>query len=304
MKITIIALITVGVIATGALLLIGSRSQQVEENSVALEKEERVVKTVSRFNFLVDPAISYQEKAEKLRSSRHRLSGEDVEYLYTLYDHNPEERNQDEWWAVLNEVMDTLRHVAEREEYTLRMLELINSEELHEVVRDYAIQHLGLACFPEENEVPLEVAVVDSILQNFVDIILDRDNSHTSLPGTTLNILGHMNEGNSHSELLPPYIKDLEPWLSQSLTDEHSLSLPTRVDAINSIGNFQLTNLTPAVRSLATDPQQNPTVRLNALAALGSLGDSQDILTLSEIAESPSKFRFAAQAALKKISTN
>ena len=98
----------------------------------------------TRFQFLTDPSIRWQVRANHLRQlDVDTLSRADVDTLYELLDHRPLPDHAEDWWTVVNEIMEQMRLQAiGRERYAKALLAIIRDPSAPEVVRDYSLQHL------------------------------------------------------------------------------------------------------------------------------------------------------------------
>jgi len=311
-------------------LLPGDHASPSTNQSVGSEQKaiSDTSSKISKFSRLTDNSLRWQVRVDMLRNmSTQRLTPRDKEVLFELLAHVPAEGTEEDWWVILNEIMDQLqRQQIDPERYPVEMLALIQEPGRHEIVRDYGIQHLGqwaiasavsLPISPAESEEELVTEkeasstihqqYLPSLVETFTDLIQATDLAHTSIPGTTLNVLFDMRSRGVDQDLIASAVTQLAPWFAQaiekelSLTALHNANLVTRVSAISSIGDFELSEFTPQIRQLAHTREVDSNIRLNALAALGQLGTESDVAPLQSLAGSSSKFRFAAQTALKKI---
>ena len=100
----------------------------------------------SRFTDLTKPGISWQIKVDQLRRiDPDTLSAKDIDALFELLQHRPAPNQSGAWFVVLNEIMEQIRHHGlGRERIALSFLDLVKDTTAHEVIRDYAVQHLCL----------------------------------------------------------------------------------------------------------------------------------------------------------------
>lgn len=259
---------------------------------------------------LTDSSLSWQVRTDMLRRlDKEQLSAADIETLYQLLNHQPSELNSESWWVTVNEIMEQLRKQAiAPARYTPALLSLLANPDTPEVLRDYAVQHLGqwltprgaAQGFPHEED----PARVQEAAQVLAALVTDPTLVHTSVPGTTLTVLADMQVGGLATETLQPLFQGLSPWLHQTLRGQNNSSLITRTSAINALGTLRQDSYRPVIRTLATSPTDDSSVRLSSIAALGRLGSQDDLAVLSDLAAGSTKFRFAAQAAHQQLSAH
>ena len=308
----LVTLLIVALLAAAGVItwLVRPSTDEAAPSAAVVEqsKSERHA-VASRFANLPDAALRYEVKVNMLRQlDAESLTSQDIDTLYALLEHTPASGEEENWYVIVNEIMEQLRAQAiSPDRYTSTMLSMVQSAETPEVVRDYAIQHLATWINPiaTEADEPYEdtPAQVTAILSTFGEVITDPTLAHSSVPGTTLMMLADLRSGGLDASLLDPVLDTLQPWLEQSLRGTHSLSQINRISTINAIGELGLTQFTPTIRSLAINEDTHTNLRLNSIAALGALGDDSDLPSLQALANSNSKFRHAAEAALNSLST-
>ena len=260
------------------------------------------------WNKLTDPAISWQIRADFLRHPVDgNLSGEDANILLNLLSHRPDARDAESWWVVTNEIMVRLAtNNAACPRFAATLLSIIQDSGSPEVLRDYAIQHLGQWINPNEKDlatVPRDSETVGRILGALVAVVRDPSLADTSIPGTTLMVFSDLkSKGFAHPAFLTG-ITGLQDWITGVIRGDLPVNMITRTSAINAAGQLALRDQLPAIRALAFSSASAPTIRLNAIAALGGLGNSEDLPELKKIAGSSSRFRPAALAAYRRISS-
>jgi hypothetical protein len=260
----------------------------------------------SRFASLTDPSVRWQVRVDMLRRlEADSLGGEDIDTLYKLLNHRPAPGQEENWWIIVNEIMEQMRKQAiAPERYGKEMLAIIRNPEAAEVLRDYAVQHLGQWISPRGQElgIPREqnTGFIREALPALGYQVADPALAHTSIPGTTLAVLADMRAGGLGDEALAPVIRHLDPWFRDTLGGKNEVSKVTRVSAINAVGTLGLTQYLPLIRRGALEEAGDASFRLCSIAALGDLGHEEDIPALESLASGYSKFRFAAQTALTK----
>ena len=298
--------------AAGLVLVVGgylwwsksSASSAAASVTTSAKSTNAQAQTSSQYENLLDADIPWQQRLETVKGIESAsLSPLDRDYLYSTFSHQPK-ANTEDWWVVVNEIMDRLARIDEDSaRYTSALLATMNDKELNEVVRDYAVQHLGNYYMPVgESLIRRDSSSLNQVLETFQQLVTDPELAETSIPGTTLNVIVAMKHQDVEPELISSTVSHLTPWIKQVVTGDSAVPLSTRVTAINSAGDFQLSSLTDTIRTLFNSEDLDPTIRLNAIAALGQLGTSDDLAALEALASSSSKFRFAAQSALKNLS--
>jgi len=311
MKLKILTLIVIFLCAAGGGYFLWLSSQSRSQNSATAThqdlKSERdnEVEQLSSFRFLLDSSDSYEERVAPLRNLKlEELSENDINFLYSALSHH-DHMHQEDWWVVLNEIMDRLGRIEDNpERYTAGLVGLIRNPEVHPVAKDYALQHLGNYYSPNLDSSGRTVATPEKtaeVLQVFVEAIVNPELSQSSAPGTGVTVLHSMKEAGVSDELLAPTIDQLTPWFTSTILGEREVPFSTRVTAINIAGEFKIESLKPVIREYVGTSSISPTIRLNAIAALGSFGDESDLGQLEQIAASSTKFRYAAQTALKNL---
>jgi len=214
MKKTVIAAITltIGIFVLAGLYLyqkgansIDSRESQIasiEEpfENVKNSRNNKRTRALSLSASLIDEKTRWEVRVDRVRNlDVSGLSSEHVDALFALLDHEPSQtsQKQEDWWIVLNEIMEQLRQEPTlHTRYTEAMLSLINDSSKHEVVRDYAIQHLGLTLMSNsEKSVEkhfFEEQELESIFDSFISVITEPSLQQGSVPGTTLTLLTHL----------------------------------------------------------------------------------------------------------------
>lgn len=257
---------------------------------------------------ITDTSIRWEVRVDLLRRlDSASLTTEEIDSLYTLLHHTPTPGQEENWWVTVNEIMEQMRKQAiGADRYTPAMLSIIRDPDAPEVLRDYAIQHLGQWVTPRgaAQGTPSETnpQLIQETATALGTIITDATLAHTSIPGTTLMVITDMKHGGVPESILTPVIDSLQPWFTSTISGNNSVSKITRISAINAISMLHLQQHAPAIRQLAESDTTDPSIRLNSIATLGSIGTpADDITTLTAIATSETRYRHAAKAALKKL---
>ena len=103
-------------------------------------------------------------------------------------------------------------------------------------------------------------------------------------------------------ELTAPVWQKLDPVLTTILKGEVYGSLSTRTTIIQSVALRGSKEHLPLIRQFARDEKADPSMRLSSIAALGIYRSGDDRQYLQQIATGSTRYRYAAQSALKKLS--
>ncbi len=264
--------------------------------------------TPSLVSRITDSSLRYEVRVDALRRlDAKSLTPQEIDTLYTLLNHTPKAGHEESWWVVVNEIMEQMRKQAiAPERYTPAMLAIIRDENAPEVLRDYAIQHLGQWVTPRgaEQGYPSEEnpQLVQETARTLGRTITDATIAHTSIPGTTLMVMVDMLHGGVPEPILTPILTSLQPWFQNTISGVNNTAKITRISAINAIAMLDLQEHSPSIRKLAESDQTDPSIRLNSIAALGRIGQAKDLDFLQSIASGDTKYRHAAKAALTKLS--
>ncbi len=261
----------------------------------------------TRWAKIVDPSIRWQVRVDQLRRfSTQSLSTSEIDELFALLNHRPQPQHAEDWWVVVNEVMEQLRlRPLGRERLTQAYLEIVQNPEAHPVLRDYAVQHLSMWITPRGTELgnPHEEDLdrIQEAALALAETVTDPSLSHTTIPGTTLMAIHDMKSGGLSSTTIETITERLHPWLKSIIDGSQPAAPTTRGTTINVVGLLRIQAFAPTIRTLATSKTTSDTIRLNAISALGHLGDDSDRTFLEELTTSGSKFQYAAQTALRTL---
>ena len=260
---------------------------------------------------ITDSSIRWQVRVDMLRRlDADSLSDSDVDTLYGLLKKKPEVGQEENWWVVVNEIMEQMRlQGIGVDRYSEELLSIITDSEGDEVLRDYAVQHLGQWVTPRGSKLgaPYEqdVSKIQQTVETFGNLITDGSLAHTSIPGTTLMLLvdmhGHDDKSGVSSEILNPVIESLNPWMDSVISGNMQINKSLRISAINTVGMLGEAQHVQIIRQLAKSEDTDASIRLNSIAALGMIGDASDIESLKQLVDSGGKYHHAAKAAYKKL---
>lgn len=180
---------------------------------------------------------------------------------------------------------------------------LANTATTDPVVADYCIQHLILLAdsrLEQSTETQQSSTTINvdapGIYHQVISAAQQPFWQDQTLPGTVLQSVASL--GNR----LPTEVRsELEALTTEIIEGRFEASRITQASAIQAASLLGMAHLTPRVRQIATDPNQAADLRLVSVAALGTLGSSEDLDSLNALA-SQSIFKYAAQEAIKKLS--
>jgi len=226
--------------------------------------------------------------------------------LYNQLDFTPEAARAEEWYVIVNEIMEQLRHDSlPSDRYATALLQITQNADVPSVVRDYAVQHLSLAINPLEGKDRIsylnDPTQVQNILSTFAELVTDPTLGNTSVPGTTVMVMADLKHSGLTTTHFSLALDTLKPFFLSALSGEQHISKLTRISTLNAIGGLGLTEYAPMIRSLALAENTPNDIRLNSIAALGQLGTEEDHPALQRIADSDSRLRYAAKSALKNL---
>jgi len=262
----------------------------------------------SRFADLAKPGTTWQIKVNQLRRlDPETLTAKDVDALFELLKHRPAPSQASSWFVVLNEIMERIRHHGlGRERIVSSFLNVAKDTTAHEVIRDYAVQHLCLWINPSTDfpNAPHEVdpGKISEVFAELTSLIQDPEIAHSSIPGTALKMFGFLASRFEDTAGHENQFAELEPWLRKTIAGELPADPSLRLSAINYAALIRSEELSPLVRDLARNEEINATLRLNAVAALGSLGNEDDKVYLTQLSTSGTRLSYAAKSALKRLS--
>ena len=257
---------------------------------------------VSKWHNLMNDALPRHTKLELARKIDLSLSSDDIDLLLGSLGRVPAAHAKDAWWVIMNEIMEQMRRkgvAADRLGGTL--MSLIRDTAQPVVVRDYAVQHLALWVAPiagAPGESSAEVRA--EALELLSGIITDPSIAHTSIPGTAIMSLTVATRS-LPSEVITPMWAKIDPSLSAMLTGEIKIPLGTQTTLIQALAMRRSEEHLPLVREMARDENINPSMRLSSIAALGIYQSELDQNYLSDLAQGSTRYRYAAQSALKRF---
>lgn len=260
-------------------------------------------RVLERWRPLLDGFLPVEERLDIARSINSGLLPAEVAFLYDALTHTPISGKEEDWWVVVNEIMEQMRkHGAGGEEYSARIGELIKAPQVPEVVRDYAIQHLAQWIAPVAAEIsPGETNPANTAEALKVISGAARNPSfiHSTIAGTALMALTDISS-RLDPEIFAPAWSELSPFLSEIITGQRDSGLSLRVSAIQAVAILADESHLPAIRALASNESENPSARLSAVAALGFYSSPEDVPLLETLASSVNPFQYAAKAALQR----
>lgn len=269
-------------------------------------------KSKKRFSHLTDNSIRWQVKVDQLRRLKSsKLSPADIDELYDLLQHeiSPESDSNraEDWFVTVNEIMEQMsKQGIGKERLTNTLVSILENPSRHPVIRDYAVQHLSNWLSSTEAEHEKNPVQVNLAILSLQKAVTDPENKLTSIPGTVLMSIVDMHQRSAHKEKIDTLFTDLHSQLSDIIDGKSDASLITRTSAISAVGIMQRSEFLPTIRALVDTgslgaSQTTGSLKLSSIGALGYLAEEQDLETLQTIANGNTKFKHAAQAALKTI---
>ncbi len=261
--------------------------------------------TLRKLRSLTDDTQPTHVRLDIARSIDTSLSADAVDFLLSTLNHKPPRHLQEQWWVVLNEIMEQMRKKGVAPDHLADTLTALVADPAQpETVRDYAVQHLSQWIAPPSGgDLAGESSreKISAALNAIADTVTDPSIAHTSIPGTALMALT-VNAGHIPAELIAPVWQKLDPAITAMLKGETHGSLSTRTTAIQSVALRGSTTHLPLIRAFARDEKADPSIRLSSIAALGIYRSEPDRAYLNKIAGGTSRYRHAARSALKKFS--
>lgn len=253
---------------------------------------------------LLDDSLTWQERLALTDEIREGITTQEISFLFAALDHQPLGATEEQWWVVMNEIMDRMRkHGLGADQYSIRIGKIAGDSKRPEVVRDYAIQHLlqwvssaNPQVFPSEAD-PLQRK---ESLELVTRIIRDPSLRHSSIPGTSLLALAHASARLPLEEVTPLW-DALDSYLSPLCTGGSDASLGLHISAIQTAALMGRTCHLPAIRNLAMNEAADPSLRLTSIAALGiyHAEDSRDFL--ESISRDGGRLSYAAKSSLDRL---
>lgn len=190
-------------------------------------------------------------------------------------------------FALKNDVLNLLREQAiPPPELTDVLIELFRDASQPLVMRDYALQHLA-PWYAKAGPAGGERIVAE--LQTAASEI------SRSYAGTALIGWHRIRQENPRAEL-PPLTQEV-----LHVVEAESANLLARIAAVQLTGELAIEQGREAVRRIAADASQPPTLRMAAIGALGKAGTEQDGALLARLAVEPDeRLQQAAAAALHR----
>lgn len=231
------------------------------------------------------------------------MRADDIDYLFKSLRHQPEAHNNENWWVVMNEIMEQMRRKGvASDRFANELISIVNDSTLSEVTRDYAVQHLMLWVAPSCGNVPAESSpeVIAETLEVVSLSVTDPAIAHTSIPGTALMGLT-VASSDLPPEVVAPIWEHLDPMMTRMLKGEINVPLSTRTTVIQSVAMRGSTKHLPLIQTMARNEKIDPSMRLSSIAALGVYRSELDRDYLVSLSQGNTRYRYAAKSALKKL---
>ena len=257
-----------------------------------------------KWSSITDDTLSRETRLNLARQIDRDLTPDEIEILLASLHRKPSEHRKEEWWVVMNEIMEQMRKKGiAPQRLANELITLTKDSSQSEIVRDYAVQHLSLWAVPDtvNQAATSSPDLVSEALIAIAATITDPSIAHTSIPGTAIMALT-ATTSQLPPELITPIWEKLDPAMTAMLKGEVNVPLSTRTTIIQSVAlRGSVTHLS-LIQQFARSEKSDPSMRLSSIAALGIYGSEDDRPYLTSIAQGQTRFRYAAQSALKKIS--
>jgi hypothetical protein len=307
-RLAILAIVPALLIAvTTALLWPDSTVNPAPANTTSKRHQDRKPAphqpAASEWQPLLDDSLPLETRLDLARSIDHQTSQAERAFLFDALTHTPRPDTGQDWWIVMNEIMEQMRKKGiGSDQYSARLGALIRDSSQNEMVRDYAIQHLAQWIAPaggditpgEENPAQARLAL-EAIAAAAADPAL----AGSTVSGTALMALLDASSRLPATATAATW-DSLRPYLAEVITGQATAANHFRISAIQAVAlRGDITQL-PAIRDLATRDSTDPGLRLSSIAALGLYAAPADRPFLESLATGTTKFRHAAQAALTR----
>ena len=215
--------------------------------------------------------MNLADRLKAVHSLGKNLSPEEVSALYEFLKEstNPEDKSGAFLHVLKNDTIRVLRHqVAPPAGLTGTLIEIYQDESQDSVIRDYAIQHLvswyqqGAADSPEAKG-RIQAVLLDAVQKN------------TSIAGTALLGLHRLSASDA------AFRSDKIDGIALKLAKSDAQPL-TRITAIQVCSERGLKEALPKIQELA-QTAENVALRISAIAALGRLGESEQVSFLEQL---------------------
>lgn len=277
----------------------GAPGEEVEPRPLKLKNSKEQGRTPHLVNNLIDPSKHLDEQIEAIRALPSDLTeGEFQALMDLLYDEVPRTMEGATWSTIQNEIMEVLRQRRFKiSDYPTALAGILSDKEADPIMRDYAAQHLTL--YLSERASTLSTETISRSLDSLITILSGSREASQQVTGTTLMALCDLNQ--KEPDLLNEHRSQLSEAVQHLLNFEHHATLSNRISAIQAAGRLQLEEALPQIRQMAQSEDLKPTFKLSSIAALGYYADPTDQDFLAQLAQGQSRYRFAAQTALKKF---
>lgn len=281
------------------------KNTQPEEADLVRTKASRSQrKEFEKWMALTDMSRSTKQGLELAVQIDPNTTPDELEYILSQLHFTPDSSKEERWWVVFNEIIEQIRKKNIAPDRLRNELEgIIRDEKNHEVVRDYAVQHLALMLLPDAQN--KDHAFGQSTVKNSISLIMetakDGSISHTSVPGTSIASLTHILPfvGKAISE---PAREELDAIMDSFLQESSNATVLTKLTAINCSALLRNDTVLPEIRRIARDETADASMRLSSIAALGTYRSMEDHQYILSLANGESGYRYAAREALRKLS--
>jgi hypothetical protein len=200
------------------------------------------------------------------------------------------------WPALANDILNALRRQANCPDQVPVLRSLYRSPATPYILRDYAIQHIG-AWLAEPKQVHDPEGA-----RSGMEALLEAACSTEPLAGTALCALLDLLDNR------PGFVDATRmDEIVTGLVQNASADKFARITAIQIAAERHLLPLLPVIRNTAADAAADPSLRLSAIAFIGSTGSTGDLALLRQVAAGQDASRYqealdTATASLSKLS--
>ena len=268
-------------------------------------KTSRPLGNPARWNSLWDHNLDVHYRLELARTIGSHLPESEVAALLDSLSLTPPSGSEEDWWVVMNEIMEQMRRNGTSPElYAACLTGLISDPSNQAVTRDYAVQHLTqwiAPVVPDSSPGEQDPQKIAAALSAISTAIQQGTEDSSTVPGTALLAMTDI------GPRLPAAIEqkfwdDLAETMTQFIEGQ-SNQIPdtTRMAAIQAVASRARTEHRPAILRIAESRDSFPSLRLSSIAALGSFGDPADLELLHQIEIEGGPFQYAARTATERI---
>lgn len=311
----IAALLVIVLVAGGGAVWWFSHSQQagssfatVTEHTVSQTGQQKPIAGPAALADLPQNARAdlYAERIHRLgrdlSAAQQRLLGE------WIRGNKPEHLDDGSWHWLVNDVMDALCRQKEPMSGMSDAFILMSTDPKMDIVlREYAIQHLVDRLQPLNSGEAFErdAKKRQMILSTIMDAAREQSGNLAGTATLALNNILHRQEQSvlSKEQISAPLKPEELQSLVINVASSPAISIPSKITALQICAERGFRNSLPVARKLASDEKEAVSIRLSAIALLGSLGTSEDVFLMESLRSGVNpRLTRAIDPALEKLS--